>query len=85
MRIDVHAHHFPMEYLDRLDLYGGSHVTGLIRKMKLATANFSGLESHFRNMDVSKVDMQILSVSGQLPYFAKENDAGDAARLGNDI
>jgi aminocarboxymuconate-semialdehyde decarboxylase len=29
--------------------------------------------------------MQILSVSGQLPYFAKENDAVDAARLGNDI
>ncbi len=36
-------------------------------------------------MDLSKVDMQILSVSGQLPYFAKENDAVDAARLGNDI
>jgi predicted TIM-barrel fold metal-dependent hydrolase len=31
------------------------------------------------------VDMQILSVSGQLPYFAKESDAVDAARLGNDI
>jgi aminocarboxymuconate-semialdehyde decarboxylase len=53
--------------------------------MKLASADFSGLEDHFRNMDRSKVDMQILSVSGQLPYFAKENDAVDAARLGNDI
>jgi aminocarboxymuconate-semialdehyde decarboxylase len=85
VRIDVHAHYFPLEYLDRLDLYGGSHVTGLIRKMKLASADFSGLEDHFRNMDRSKVDMQILSISGQLPYFAKENDAVDAARLGNDI
>jgi 6-methylsalicylate decarboxylase len=36
-------------------------------------------------MDISNVDMQILSVSGQLPYFAKENDAVDAARLGNDL
>jgi aminocarboxymuconate-semialdehyde decarboxylase len=53
--------------------------------MKLGSADFSGLEAHFRNMDVSKVDMQILSVSGQLPYFAKENDAVDAARLANDI
>ena len=84
MRIDVHAHYFPLEYLDRLDLYGGSHVTGLIRKMKLDSADFSGLEDHFRTMDLSKVNMQILSVSGQLPYFAKENDAVDAARLAND-
>jgi predicted TIM-barrel fold metal-dependent hydrolase len=85
VRIDVHAHYFPLEYRDRLDLYGGSHVTGLIRKMKLASVDFGGLEDHFRNMDRSKVDMQILSVSGQLPYFAKESDAVDAARLGNDI
>ena len=85
MRIDVHAHYFPLEYLDRLDAYGGSHVTGLIRRMKLGSADFSGLEDHFRNMDHSKVDMQILSVSGQLPYFAKESDAVDAAKLGNDI
>jgi predicted TIM-barrel fold metal-dependent hydrolase len=53
--------------------------------MKLGSADFSGLEDHFRNMDRSKVDMQILSVSGQLPYFAKESDAVDAAMLGNDI
>jgi predicted TIM-barrel fold metal-dependent hydrolase len=85
VRIDVHAHYFPSEYLDRLDLYGASHVTGLIRKMKLESADFSGLAANLRNMDRSKVDMQILSVSGQLPYFAKENDAVDAARLGNDI
>ena len=85
MRIDIHAHYFPLEYLDRLDAYGGSHVTGLIRRMKLGSADFSGLEDHFRNMDRSKVDMQVLSVSGQLPYFAKESDAVDAAMLGNDI
>ena len=85
MRIDIHAHYFPLEYLDRLDLYGASHVTGLIRKMKLEATGFSGLEAHFRHMDRSQVDMQILSISGQLPYFEKENDAVDAARLANDI
>ncbi len=85
MRIDVHGHYFPAEYLDRLDVYGGSHVTGLIRKMKMDYQGFSGLDAHLQNMDRSGVDMQILSVSGQLPYFAKENDAVDAARLGNDI
>ncbi len=85
MRIDIHAHYFPREYLDRLDLYGGSHVTGLIRKMKMDSADFSGLQANLREMDRSRVDMQILSVSGQLPYFAKESDAVDAARLGNDL
>jgi predicted TIM-barrel fold metal-dependent hydrolase len=85
VRIDVHAHYFPLEYLDRLDRYGGSHVTGLIRKMQLDAADFSGLQDHLRNMDRSKVDLQVLSVSGQLPYFAKESEALDAARLANDI
>lgn len=85
MKIDVHAHYFPLEYLDRLDLYGGSHVTGLIRKMNLQAKGFSGIEEHLRHMDRSQVDLQILSVSGQLPYFAKEAEAVDAARLGNDI
>ena len=85
MRIDVHAHYFPLEYLDRLDLYGGSPVTALIRRMKLDSADFGSLQDHLRNMDRSKVDLQVLSVSGQLPYFAKEADAVDAARLGNDI
>jgi len=85
MKIDVHAHYFPQEYLDRLDHYGASRVTSLIRKMNLGSADFSGLEDHFRNMDRSGVDLQILSVSGQLPYFAQESHAADAARLANDI
>ena len=85
MRIDIHAHYFPLEYLDRLELYGGSRVTGLIRRMKLGSGDFGGLQEHFRNMERAKVDMQVLSVSGQLPYFAKESEAVDAARLGNDI
>jgi hypothetical protein len=66
-----------------LDLHGASHLTGLIRKMKMDSADFRGLETHFRDMDRSKVDLQILSVSGQLPYFAQENNAVDAARLAN--
>src|ERR1700680_1025258 len=85
VRIDVHAHYFPVEYLDRLDLYGGSQTTLFFRKAKLSHEGFSGLDAHFRNMDLAKVDMQVLSVSGQLPYFANEKDAVDAAKLGNDI
>jgi len=36
-------------------------------------------------MDLSNVDMQVLSVSSQLPYFADETEAVDAARLANDL
>lgn len=83
--IDVHAHFFPVEYLDRLDAYGAGHVTGLIRRMNMGSADFRGLDDHLLNMDRSGVGLQVLSVSGQLPYFQKESDAVDAARLGNDL
>jgi aminocarboxymuconate-semialdehyde decarboxylase len=85
VRIDVHAHYFPVEYLDRLDRYAGTKATQFFRKAGLASEGFSGIEAHFRNMDLAKVDLQVLSVSGQLPYFETENDAVDAARLGNDF
>jgi aminocarboxymuconate-semialdehyde decarboxylase len=71
--------------LDRLDRYGGSKTTQFFRNANLAFEGFSGVDEHIRNMDLAKVDLQVLSVSGQLPYFANENDAVDAARLGNDI
>ena len=85
MKIDVHAHYFPLEYMDRLDRYGASHITAFMRKMNLVFAGSSGIEGHLRNMDSCGVDLQILSVSGQLPYFEREADAVDAARLANDI
>ena len=85
MRIDVHAHYFQVEYLDRLDRYAGTKSTLFFRKAELASEGFSGLAAHIRNMDLAKVDLQVLSVSGQLPYFANENDAVDAARLANDF
>ena len=85
MKIDVHAHYFPVEYLDRLDMCGGNQATIFIRKAKMASADSRDLETHFRNMELAGVDMQVLSFSSQLPYFANENEAVDLARLGNDI
>jgi predicted TIM-barrel fold metal-dependent hydrolase len=85
VRIDVHAHYFPVEYLDRLDQFGGNQQTFFIRKAKMASADFRDLEPNFRNMDLAGVDMQVLSVSSQLPYFANENQAVEVARLGNDL
>jgi predicted TIM-barrel fold metal-dependent hydrolase len=85
VRIDVHAHYFPEEYLDLLDRYGGNQQTFFIRKSKMASADSRGLENNFRNMDLAGVDVQVLSVSSQLPYFPDEKQAVETARLGNDI
>jgi predicted TIM-barrel fold metal-dependent hydrolase len=85
VKIDVHAHYFPLEYLDRLDLYGAGRITAFMRKMNLVFAGSSGIAEHLRNMDSCGVDLQILSVSGMLPYFLTEADAVDAARQANDI
>ena len=85
MRIDVHAHYFPVEYLDRLDQYGGNQQTFFIRKAKMVSADFRDVESNFRNMDLAGVDMQVLSVSSQLPYFENESTAVELARFANDL
>jgi 6-methylsalicylate decarboxylase len=85
MRIDVHAHYFPAEYLDRLDHHAGTRVNQFFRKAELSSEGFSGLDRHIRNMDLAKVDLQVLSVSGQLPYFANENSGVDAASFANDF
>src|SRR5579872_2056229 len=85
MRIDVHAHYFPVEYLDRLDHHAGHNANQFFRQAELASEGFSGLEKHIRNMALANVDLQVLSVSGQLPYFANEHAAVDAARHANDF
>ena len=85
LRIDVHAHYFPVEYLDRLDRSGGTQLTSNIRKNKLASPDRRDINLLFRAMDSAEVDMQVLSVSSQFPYFANQADAADAARLGNEL
>ena len=85
MRIDVHAHFFPEDYLDQLDRCGDPRLTMFIRKAGMSSANAHDLSAHFREMDLSRVDLQVLSISSQLPYSAKESEAVELARLANDI
>jgi len=85
LRIDVHAHYFPVEYLDRLDRYGGTQLTLNIRKNRLASPDLHHVDALLRAMDGAELDMQVLSVSSQFPYFANEADAADAARFGNEL
>ncbi len=50
--------------------------------MKLVSADFRGLDDHLRNMDRSGVGLQLLSVSGQLPYFRKGKRRGGCGAAG---
>ena len=85
MRIDVHAHYFPTEYLDLLDRFGGSQVGTAIARNFLAGKEPKELEARFRMMDDAGVDMQMLSVGPQLPYFEEEAHAAEAARVCNNM
>jgi 6-methylsalicylate decarboxylase len=85
VKIDVHAHYFPVEYLDRMDRCGDPRLTVHIRQAGMASANHHDLSAHFRNMDLAQVDMQVLSISSQLPYYSSENQAVELARFANDI
>jgi predicted TIM-barrel fold metal-dependent hydrolase len=85
MRIDVHAHCFPMNYLDLLDRLGGSPVgTEFARKFSAGDSS-EELDERIRLMDGAGVERQVLSVSPQFPYFAEAGSGTQAARLANDL
>src|SRR5258708_12628155 len=73
MRIDIHAHYFPVEYLDRLDHHAGTNASQFFRIAELASEGFSGIEKNIRNMAFANVYLQVFSVSDHLPYFPNEN------------
>lgn len=83
MRIDVHAHYFPEKYLDLLQRFG-SKATDIARQ-RGAGGSSEELEARLDLMDSAQVQMQVLSVSPQLPYFEDESHAIEAARAINDL
>jgi len=85
VRIDAHAHCFPVEYLDLLERYGGRKLLANLRSLTIASGEPRSLEARFGMMDRAGVDMQVLSLSFLLPYLENESNAVDAARLGNDL
>ncbi|MFE5766003.1 amidohydrolase family protein [Streptomyces sp. NPDC056492] len=82
LRIDVHAHLWTAQYLDRLERLGktdtatqrgiGADVTG------------ADLEHRFALMERAGIDLQVLSVAPQCPHVEKESEAADLARAAND-
>jgi predicted TIM-barrel fold metal-dependent hydrolase len=83
--IDIHAHYYPIEYLELLDSFGGSETGTAISRNCFASKTPGDLDFRFRVMDEAGIDMQVLSVPPQFPYFANEQHGVEAARLANDL
>lgn len=78
MIVDVHAHYYPREYLERI-----GHP-----ELPLASAAYlrdQPIEERLALLDRLGIDAQVLSVSQAQPYLAAGADAAAAARLGNDL
>ena len=85
MIVDIHAHYFRNEYLDRIDGYKGSHATTFLRRRNRISNGPADVESQLRLMDRAGIDLQILSISNHFPYFQDKSDAVSMARLANDL
>ncbi len=81
MRIDVHAHYFPAEYLDCLVRAGHPDARAVVLR---AGAGYLPPAERIAILDALGVDVQVRSVAAAMPYLAREVDAVEAARVGND-
>lgn len=82
-RIDVHAHLWTDQYLDLVASYGKTD-TGTQRGRGAGPGD-GDIEKRFAMMDAAGVDLQVLSVSPQVPHFEDKAHAVTAARTANDL
>jgi aminocarboxymuconate-semialdehyde decarboxylase len=80
MRIDVHAHYYPEEYISCV-----SRLRGETNYRVRAPGAAVTLEQRIDLLDKVGIRMQVLSVGAQQPYLVNLNDAVSAARMGNDL
>src|SRR5215211_7910604 len=82
MRIDVHAHYFPQEYVDCIARLTDPAVAQTVAHAPGAAID---IEERLGLMDSAGIDLQVLSASLVHPNTPHEGDAKAAARLGNDL
>ncbi|MGW4249171.1 amidohydrolase family protein, partial [Nocardia sp. NPDC004722] len=83
-RIDVHAHLFPIAYLDVLDrARGSSEGTAAVRGTGPG-ATAGEVADRIGLMDQADIEVQLLSVAPQFPHFEDRDRAVEAARVAND-
>ncbi len=78
MRIDVHGHYLPPEYVSLVSRARGTTA------QDPAIQQQGTIEERIGMLDESGVDLQLLSLGSNVPYLSVEQDAVAAARLGND-
>lgn len=78
MIIDVHAHYYPSEYVERIGRPGLPPVAS-------APLRDQSIDERMRLIDRVGIDMQVLSVSQAQPYLRSPRDAADAAALANNL
>src|SRR5687768_13573552 len=81
MRIDVHAHYFPPQYLDALSRLSGGAGEAAHR---LPSGRLP-LDERADLLDEVGIDVQVLSEGQRQPYLPRAADAVAAARLANDL
>lgn len=79
MRIDVHGHYLPPDYVELMTRLRGQAVS-----QDPAIRQQGSVEERIGMLDESRVDLQVLSLGSNVPYLDNESDAVAAARLGND-
>jgi len=85
VRVDVHAHYLSTEYLDLLDRLGGIESGTHLGRPVTWPSLKEDLEARFRVMREADVALQILSVSGLMPFFEEKQKAVTAAHYANDM
>ncbi len=83
MRIDVHAHLYPAEYLRMLERFGGRPAEAFMRDLRGGSTP-PEMAERLTLMDADGVDLQVLSVSSSAPNLVNREQAADAARCAND-
>ena len=81
--IDVHAHFWTDAYLDLVTTYGKTDTN--IQRGRGAGPGEAEIAQRFATMDAAGVDLQVLSVSPQMPHFADKAHAVNAAKMANDM
>lgn len=92
MRVtDIHAHLYPKAYLDLLGRVirndsstWAQGVAFLLEERMVPNRRMWDVEAHIEDMDANGVEMEVLSLSTPMAYFAEEKDAVEAARIFND-
>ncbi len=78
MVIDIHAHYYPPEYLEKIGR------ADLPPRQAAALASQS-MGERLALLDTRGIDTQILSISQAQPYLPRESEAAGAASLLNDV